>query len=237
MVKTALTRHLLVRNDHVPRLDQLCARLSLVALAWLLLAPLAFLAAPADALIGSQRWHDDPTPTSTPGVVGFGSECFSVADQFGQTVDDGLFAIDRFSGAVRVIGSGTGTAGIEAIAFGPGSGVEPTLYAFDYDVFGVLDVESGLFEAVAAGLPDPLSDIDGLHFDVTRDVFWVSNRTRRAGVADQLFAVDVSGEVVAAPVDVEIAVDPDFVTGEGLDEQGSTIDELAVEATDVICVG
>lgn len=93
------------------------------------------------------------------------------------------------------IGSGTGTYGVESMAFREST---TTLYAANYDHLGILDLTTGLF----APLSEPFgtgfgsegwqsfSDIDGISFHPSSGVLYGS--VRRDGANDLLIQIDIA---------------------------------------------
>lgn len=117
--------------------------------------------------------------TSTPQTVSASTqsmpmplECFAVADSVDQ-----LVRMDRFTGTFTDIGA-TGTSSIEAIAMSLDSN---TLYAADAGQFGTLNMTTGVFTAIGAGIgtgnntvlgAEPFNDVDSLSFDAATGILW-----------------------------------------------------------------
>ena len=187
--------------------------------------------------------------------------CFAVSDQYIPESspdypwphEDTLVILDRTTGDLEVVGTGavgnTGTLGIEAIAFKPGT---TTLYAANSDKIanegrlGTLDLTTGAFTAVG----DPfgsgqgrigtvlatqvITDVDGLYFDPFSGELWGTNRTSGLGEPDQLIKIDpTTGRIVLGaftdPLDPTNTVD--FVEVQPVD--GLTdVDDIAIDPSD-----
>ena len=164
------------------------------------------------------------------------SACYGVADQaFGG--DDGLSVINRFTGVTANIGAnGTGTDGIESVAFGPGTILDPTLaqqvlYTFDETTFGYINLTTGLFTSLGLTAPAGFSDVDGMTWDPQLNVFWITNRIGGNGAADQVAAFDpFTGNAVAGPFSTGIANEPGWTNFAGLPYDD--FDDIALDPTD-----
>ncbi len=126
------------------------------------------------------------------GYIGSTSMCVATSDD----AYDGFHVINRFSGKNKFIGSTGNSMEIEAIAL---SANTDTLYAVDADEFGFIDLATGGFTPLggtigtangAAGAIN-LNDVDGLAWDLTRDLMWATHR-RTTPAYDLIFQLDIS---------------------------------------------
>ncbi len=179
--------------------------------------------------------------------------CFAVSDQYIPNSnpdypwphEDTLVILDRSTGALEVVGSNavgnTGTLGIEAIAFKPGT---TTLYAADADRLGTLDLTTAAFTEIGSFgtgqgrigtilVSQAITDVDGLYFDPFTGELWGTNRTSGPGELDQLVKIDPdTGSIIHGaftdPQDPTSAVD--FVEVQPVD--GLTdVDDIAIDPT------
>ena len=159
--------------------------------------------------------------------------CYGVADNDDTAPNDSsadqLVSFDRVTGNVAAVGSGTGTAHVEAIAFDLDG---ETLYAADASRFGTIDTTTGVFTEISAsfGTGDDgagnlltFSDVDGLAFDPTTGELYGAHR--EGATNDVLFKIDKSsGTFVADAFGPGI----DYVVIPGPAER-QDIDDIAIE--------
>lgn len=206
-----------------------------VAAALTLLA--AFFAAFAAAVLLSSTVHAQAVPYFADNVSG----CYAIADErvVNNVPDsnDTLVKLDTSTGTPTVIGL-TGTAGAEAMAFGPGL----TLYTVEGDSLGTLDINNGAFTAFPTPLgiatlnppltPNPPADVDGLAYSPTRGLFFASVRRMLNDAPDLLFAIDpATGQIERdyfGPGTDYMVVQPVGVQGALLTD----IDDLALDPVD-----
>lgn len=134
------------------------------------------------------------SPAAPAGVVVI-EGCYAVADEdAGGGQPDTLVRLNPDNGVYSVIG-GTGTQGIEAIAFGPSR----NLYAINGNFLGTLDFTSGAFTPFANPIGTgngsegavTLNNVDGLTYSLNDGVFYASHRREgTANLPDLLFAID-----------------------------------------------
>jgi|GEM_PF-7025216 len=170
--------------------------------------------------------------------------CYAVADEIlGDGFRDTLVRINRADGTSQVVGE-TGTASMEAAAFVPvdvGGTTQLVLFAFanpanpnttSANTLGRIDLTTGVWTALpnsigsgtdADGTPFDFTmfgDIDGLAYDVQRNVLWATQRNVGDGTPDFLLQIDPStGRLVEDAfgtdidwVAVPLATDPAFQT-------------------------
>ena len=162
------------------------------------------------------------------------SACYGVADQ-ASGINDGLSVISRLDGVTSNVGL-TGTTDIEAVAFGPGSIIDPALaqqvlYTFDGVDFGYINLSTGAFTSL--GLPDPagFTTVDGMTWDPQLNVFWVTDRLSGDGVADRVAAYDpTTGTTTVGPFSTGIATEPGWTNAAGL--AYDDFDDIALDPTD-----
>ena len=166
-------------------------------------------------------------------VVDIQNLCFAVSDESGATQDDTLVRLNRATSQTETIGAGTGTSGIEAIAFGP-NGI---LFAADADQLGTLDMDTGVFTALAqpfgtagsGGTEISLRDVDSLSFDITGNVLYGAHR-RGSGDPDLLFAINPN---TGAHIPEFFGAGVDYVPVEVIaDEAGNLLDDVDDIAVD-----
>jgi len=166
------------------------------------------------------------------------SACYGVADEaFGSSggAPDGLSVIGRLDGATANIGGETGTTDIEAIAFGPGTIIDPALaqqvlYTFDGTDFGYLNLTTGTFTSLGLPAPDGFATVDGMTWDPQLNVFWVTDRIGDDGVADRVAAYDpFTGGTTIGPFSTGIATEPGWT-----DPSGAAYDDFDDIALDPI---
>ena len=203
----------------------------------------------------------NPNPFACYGI---GDEFLSTGGAQNGTLDpngqenpfDYLAIIDRATGMSTPIGK-TGTKGIEAMAFVPDADgpVFNVLYAVansdtsqspHADTLGIVDLATGVWSPVAGpigagsgpnGQQKTFTDVDGLAYDVQRDVLWATHRTTMDGFADMLFQIDrTTGKLVpdvfGADLDwvrIPVATDPAFRTPDGM--VYDDIDDLVIDPT------
>jgi len=115
-----------------------------------------------------------------------------------------------------------GTTDVEAIAFAPGTIIDPSitqqvLYTFDGTDFGYLNLTTGLFSSLNLPAPDGFTTVDGMTWDGDLQVFWVTDRTEADGEADRIAAYDpTTGATVRGPFSTGIATEPGWVDEDGL---------------------
>lgn len=172
-------------------------------------------------LPATHTFMTDPSPAVTVGsglravtnvnigYIGATSMCVASSDD----AFDALHIINRFSGKNKRIGAFGGAREIEAIAMSKNA---DTLFAVDGGNFGTIDLATGAFTAYgpsigtadgAAGSIN-LNDVDGLSYDLTRNMMWASHR--RSGNYDLLFVLDITTgqfipDVFGAGVDYVVA--------------------------------
>lgn len=150
---------------------------------------------------------------------GSGVGCYSVADN-----GDMLYSMNRISGSNVTIGA-VGVADIETIALNVGA---DTLFAVDADVFGYINVETGIFTAISSptiGVADngvtpiTINDADGMSIGPNSGNMYASNRLSGD---DILFIINRATGTV-----VEDAFGPgiDYVVIQG----GGNVDDLAID--------
>jgi hypothetical protein len=124
------------------------------------------------------------------GYLGTTSMCAAVSDdEF-----DAFHVINRFSGKNKMIGPLGGAREVEAIAF---SANADSLFAVDGDEFGLINTTTGLFTGYGSVLGSAdgaigntvLDDVDGLAWDLGRNVLWATER-RTAPDYDLIFAIN-----------------------------------------------
>ncbi|MCB0502945.1 MAG: cadherin-like domain-containing protein, partial [Bacteroidetes bacterium] len=145
----------------------------------------------------------DATPTVTIGTslravtnvnlgyIGSTSTCFATSDDD----YDALHIINRFSGKNRRVGALGSSMEIEAIAMSRNA---DSLFAVDGGNFGLIDLATGAFTAYGSSIGTAdgaagsinLSDVDGLSYDLTRNMLWASHR--RSGDYDLIFVIDIT---------------------------------------------
>lgn len=178
----------------------------------------------------------DPNPSATLitsgravgdldiGYIGATSMCVATSDD---SFDD-LHVINRFSGKNEAIGITGTNMEIEAVCLSLNA---DTLYAVDGGQFGTIDFSTGLFTPYGGtiGTADgadgsvTLDDIDGLTFDITRNLIWASHR-RGQPTHDLIFTIDRStGQFI--PDQFGPGVDYIIAQGGGLEPD---IDDLAL---------
>ncbi|MEZ5022171.1 MAG: T9SS type A sorting domain-containing protein [Chitinophagales bacterium] len=158
------------------------------------------------------------------GYIGTTSMCVASSDdEF-----DALHIINRFSGKNKRIGSFGGSTEIEAIAMSKNA---DSLFAVDEDQFGLIDLVTGAFTPYGPVIgtangsegSQNLNDVDGLAYDLTRNVLWATER-RTAPTHDLIFLINVStGQFV--PNAFGPGVDYIVATGGGL---LADLDDIAV---------
>ena len=148
--------------------------------------------------------------------------CYGIADEYnGSGAADGLALINRLDGTAQVIGSGTGTGGIEALAFVPtevDGVVQQVMFAVadptnpntvSSNTLGTVDLTTGVWSPLAGTIgsgtgPDGTTfdfsnsgDIDGLTWDVQRAILWATQRNTGDGNPDYLLQLDpATGQIV-----------------------------------------
>ena len=171
--------------------------------------------------------------------------CYGIADEYnGDGTTDGLAIINRLTGEADVIGDGTGTAGIEAMAFVPQSvngTIQQVLFAVanpenpnttSSNTLGTVDLTTGIWTAIDESVQigtgtdengtefdfSVSGDIDGLTYDVQRGILWATQRNGGDGNPDYLLQLDpATGTIV-----------PDAF-GPGIDWVTVPLPDLAVE--------
>lgn len=127
------------------------------------------------------------------GYIGNSSMCIATSDD----LFDSFHIINRFSGKNKTIGStGSGDMQIESVCLSLNA---DTIYTVDNGDFGTIDPATGIFSpygnsiGIASGSLGNinLDDIDGLTFDVTRNIIWASHR-RSSPQDDLIFIIDRS---------------------------------------------
>lgn len=177
-------------------------------------------------------WGMPAAGAEEPGLATCYVVADSAADETDEDAEDLLIKVDRLERDLAAdetsVGTGTGTFGIEAIAFQPGTGI---LFAADGGVLGTLDTTTGRFTKIgdigtgtgSEGKVE-LDDVDGLAFDPGTGFLY---GTRRRSSADLLFRIDpLTGGLVAGGIGgADYAVVPEV---EGL----SDIDDIAIDPGD-----
>jgi len=188
--------------------------------------------------------------------------CYGIADEYnGDGNTDGLAIINRLTGDANLIGTGTGTAGIEAMAFVPqdvNGTVQQVLFAVadpnnpnttSSNTLGTVDLTTGIWTPIDAAVQigtgtdangttfdfSTSGDIDGLTYDVQRNILWATQRNAGDGNPDYLLQLDpATGQIVPDAfgpgidwVAVPLATDPAFQTDAGLPYDD--VDDLAVD--------
>ncbi len=143
---------------------------------------------------------------SAPCFSGFDTEkCYLVSDgqTSGSDTQDTMYTFNYVTSAVEAIGP-TGTYRIEAIAMDT---INKKIYASSLDLFGLLDISSGLFHTISADMGSlngaegvlNISDVDGMTYDHTNNIIWATERRT------------LSNDVDGSPDDLLLQIDP--VTG------------------------
>lgn len=130
-------------------------------------------------------------PNNDIAYIGSTVMCFASSDD---SYDD-LHIINRFSGKNKAIGNFGGNTEIEAIAL---SANADSLFAADGGAFGLINMNTGAFtpygNTIGTGNgplgPITFSDIDGLAYDLYRDILWASHRRSGSGQYDVILVID-----------------------------------------------
>lgn len=204
---------------------------------------------------------ENPDPISCYGIgdewlSADGSETGALDPTGTETDYDYLSVVNQITGVATPIGP-TGTRGIEAVAFvpEPDGPIFNILYAVANesnttnaasDTLGTINLATGSWSPLNSGTligsgagPDgssfTMTDIDGLTYDVQRNILWATQRNGVTGAPDYLMQIDLTtGQIVSDAfgdgvdwVPVEVATDATFTTPAG--EPYDDIDDLAVD--------